>query len=65
LEENKFYGESVGDRLKKADFATLQSAWAGHKTRNQIAHSSDFDLTQREAKGAIANFGKVFAEFYH
>jgi hypothetical protein len=26
LEENKFYGESVGDRLKKADFATLQSA---------------------------------------
>ena len=65
LEENKFYGDSIGDRLKKADFTTIQNAWEGHKIRNKIAHDSDYDLTQREAKSAISNFGRVFAEFYH
>lgn len=65
LEENKFYGENIGDRLKKADFSTIQNAWSGHRVRNQIAHDPDFNLTHREAKSAVANFLQVFNEFYH
>lgn len=65
LEENSFYGQSVGDRLKKADFDTVQNAWAGHKTRNQISHDINYELTHRDAKVAIANYNKVFNEFYH
>ncbi len=65
LEENGFYGNSIGERLKRANFSTLQNAWAGHKVRNSIAHDPNYNLTQRDAKVAISNFGQVFSEFYH
>jgi hypothetical protein len=65
LEENKFYGDTIGERLKKGDFKTIQSAWDGHRVRNQIAHDTSYELTKREAKSAITSFGKVFGEFYH
>ena len=65
LDENGFEGFTTGDRLKNANFSTLQNAWAGYKVRNAIAHDPTFVLTQREAKMAVANFGQVFSEFYH
>ena len=59
-------GFSVGDRLKMATrdrFQTLNDAWEAHKVRNEIAHSgSQFLLTQREARRAIALYGNVFRE---
>ncbi len=65
LIENGFQGENIGERLKNANFATLQNAWEAHKVRNEIAHNSNYTLTQKEVKRAIANFERVFAEFYH
>ncbi len=65
LEDNGFFGSSIGERLKSADFDTVQNAWRAHKIRNMIAHDSSFKLTHQEAKIAIANFGQVFSEFYH
>lgn len=65
LEDNGFLGTTVGERLKNANFDTVQRAWAGHKVRNAIAHDPNFTLTHREAKIAVANFGQVFSEFYH
>jgi hypothetical protein len=65
LEENGYYGASIGDKLKKANFSTINNAWIAHKVRNEIAHNPSFELTQREAKRAISNFGQVFSEFYH
>ncbi|PID83661.1 hypothetical protein CSB11_00070 [Candidatus Campbellbacteria bacterium] len=59
-----YEGESLGEILKNSDFQTLQNAWAGHKIRNEIAHNFSYNLTQQEAKRAVANFSKVFAEFY-
>ncbi|MEK7120904.1 MAG: hypothetical protein AAB840_02330 [Patescibacteria group bacterium] len=62
-------GENLGERMKnieKSDFTTLDDAWEAHKIRNRIAHgSSDFVLTQREAKRAIELFQKVFEEFQY
>lgn len=59
-------GFSVGDRLKAATrdrFQTLNDAWEAHKVRNEIAHAgSQFLLTQREARRAIALYGNVFRE---
>ena len=66
LIEQKYTGESLGERLKSADFMSLQNAWEAHKVRNNIAHNSNYELTKRELKRAIQNYGIVFSEFnYH
>ena len=65
LLEQGFEGESLGEKLKNADFETLPNAWSAHKIRNRIAHEADFVLTQRQAKGTIQNYSKVFSEFYY
>lgn len=59
-------GESLGERLKAiepSDFLTLQDAWEAHKTRNQIAHDSNFILSRREARATLDRFERVFREF--
>lgn len=62
-----YHGDSLGEMLKsveKSDFVTLDAAWEAHKVRNQIAHQGiDFVLNQREAKGVIALYERVFKEF--
>jgi hypothetical protein len=67
LRASGYHGETIGDMLKaveKSDFTTIESAWAAHKVRNQIAHSgSEFLLNEREAKIAIAQYESVFKEF--
>ena len=59
--------ESVGEMLKSVDkneFLTIEDAWEAHKIRNAVAHSGgNFQLSEREAKRAIALFEKVFREF--
>ena len=66
LQERGFTGESLGERLKAAEssgFATLQSAWDAHTTRNQIAHAgSEFPITQVEARRVIKIYENVFEE---
>ncbi len=65
LEENGYYGENFSDRLKNANFKTLNEAWSAHKARNKIVHQSDYHLLHHEAKMIIDNYAKVFSEFYH
>jgi hypothetical protein len=65
LIEKQYSGETLGERLKSADFASVQNAWEGHKVRNAIAHDPHFKLTKRETKRVVQNFGVVFNEFYH
>ena len=65
LEENGYPGATLGEKLKTANFSTVQNAWEAHKLRNEIAHNSSLVLTHRDVKRAIANFGQVFSEFYH
>ncbi len=59
-------GDSLGDRLKnadKSDIPNIDSAWEAHKVRNRIAHDgSAFELSQRDAKIAIDQFGEVLSD---
>lgn len=62
-----YRGENLGEKMKgieRSDFTTLECAWEAHKVRNTIAHSSsDFILTQREAKRIMDLYKRVFEEF--
>jgi hypothetical protein len=69
LQKMGYQGESIGERLKRverADFNTLDQAWAAHKVRNQIAHDgSSFEISQHEVKRVVALYRQVFEEFYY
>ncbi len=58
-----FRGDSIGDKLKSADFKTVQLAWEAHKVRNAIAHEgADYLVNQREVKRVMELFEQVFKE---
>lgn len=59
-------GLTMGDRLKasKNRFSPegLDAAWRGHKIRNEIVHSSQYEITDFVAKEAIENFKTAIGE---
>ncbi len=67
LHAQGYRGQNIGDMLKEANpiqFTTLDMAWSAHKIRNHVAHGGEgFVLTDREAKGTIDLYRKVFEEF--
>jgi hypothetical protein len=67
LSSRGYRGGTIGDMLKEANpiqFTTLDMAWTAHKIRNQIAHGGEgFTLTEREAKGTVDLYRRVFEEF--
>jgi hypothetical protein len=60
-------GAGVGEMLKQANtanFVTLDNAWEAHKVRNDIAHrGSELELSETNARRAIAKYETVFREF--
>ncbi len=68
LSKMGYKGESIADKLKQveeSDFKTIQSAWSGHKIRNNIAHGgSEYHLSKGEAEKAVSFYKEVFEEFY-
>jgi hypothetical protein len=64
-----YQGESVGEKLKRADpgdFRSIRDAWDAHMVRNRIAHDgSSFSMNQIEAQRTIAQYKKVFEEFFY
>ncbi len=67
LSSRGYRGSTIGEMLKEANpiqFTTLDMAWTAHKIRNQIAHGGEgFTLTERETKGTIDLYRRVFEEF--
>ncbi|PIR82920.1 hypothetical protein COU19_03220 [Candidatus Kaiserbacteria bacterium CG10_big_fil_rev_8_21_14_0_10_56_12] len=64
LTDRGIEGANLGEKLKAADFLTLDDAWEAHKVRNQIAHQgSAFDLTETLAQRTIQRYQNVFREF--
>ena len=67
LKQQGYRGQSIGDMLKDANplqFTTLDMAWSAHKIRNHVAHGGEgFVLTDRETKGTIDLYRRVFEEF--
>ncbi len=54
-------GETLGERLKVAcyKYPKLRNVWWAHKLRNQLAHDSSFQITQREAERALDEFERA------
>lgn len=64
LTRQGYEGNSMSDKLKNAEFSTLEDAWEAHKVRNQIAHQgSTFDLSETLARRTISRYEAVFREF--
>ncbi len=54
-------GDTLGERLKVAcyKYPKLRDVWWAHKLRNQLAHDSSFQITQREAERALDDFERA------
>lgn len=54
-------GDTLGERLKVAGYKypNLRNVWWAHKLRNQLAHDSAFQISQREARRALDDFEKA------
>ncbi len=61
-----YYGDTLGDKLKKmteTQLPSIQLAWSAHKVRNMIAHEGgDFVLTMPEARRTLSYYEIVFRE---
>jgi len=60
-----YQGEDIGERLKQIEFdklANIDELWQAHKVRNRIAHESDFQLTQTQAKRAIEIYQRAMQD---
>jgi hypothetical protein len=58
-------GSSLGEKLKmctKPNFPTVDDAWTAHKVRNQIAHNSEYALSQRQALYVYYLYERIFRE---
>lgn len=51
-------GETMGERLKAAryKYPNIERVWSAHKLRNQLSHDPTFQISLRQAKGALADF---------
>ena len=51
-------GETLGERLKMATFKypNIKNIWPAHKLRNQLVHESTIQLSQRQARNALADY---------
>ncbi len=54
-------GETLGERLKVAcyKYPNLKRVWWAHKLRNQLAHDSSAQISQREANQALDEFERA------
>ena len=65
LKSAGFPGETTGERLMNIEagqLSTLQGLWDAHKTRNRLAHDSNYFLRYAEAKRAIELFEQTLKE---
>jgi len=59
-------GLTMGDRLKASknrfSHEGYNAAWKGHKVRNEVVHSAEYQLMDFSAKEAISNFNMAIKE---
>ncbi len=58
LRKMHFPGETMGERLKTAayKYPNISHVWGAHKLRNQLVHDATFEISVRQAKGAVRDF---------
>lgn len=66
LKAHRAPGLTMGDRLKasenKFSKEAYNSAWNGHKVRNELVHNSQYEVTDFVARAAVDNFRKAIEE---
>jgi hypothetical protein len=65
LKDRGYYGEDMGERLKQANsekLPNLDELWQAHKVRNRIAHETDFQLNQSQARRAVEIYRRAFQD---
>lgn len=65
LIEMGFGGEHMADRIEEVGLLNLKSVdnlWRAHKIRNEIAHSSDFILTEEETMEILRAYENFLKE---
>lgn len=65
LKLSGYSGEDMGERLKQvttAQLINIDDIWTVHKIRNQIAHETDYDLSEEGARRAIAIYATAFRQ---
>ena len=65
LKEMGLGGETMGERMKALDksrLASLDDLWEAHRIRNEIAHSSEKNVTKHRAVYAVSLFEEVLKE---
>jgi hypothetical protein len=67
LDMQGYKGETMADKMKQVDranFNSIDAAWAAHKVRNRVAHEGiAHALDQREVRRVISLYERVFREF--
>ncbi len=65
LKQAGFPGETLGERLmsiERGQLATLDELWNAHKTRNKLAHDTNYFMRYAEGKKAVEQFEKTLRE---
>jgi hypothetical protein len=65
LKDRGYEGDSMGDRLKqleKETFPRLDQLWYVHKVRNEIVHSSEYDLPISDAQEVLNTYERVLRD---
>jgi hypothetical protein len=64
LTDRGYSGLTIADKLREANFNTIDLAWSAHKIRNRIAHhGSQFVLSERIARNTLELYRSIFTEF--
>lgn len=64
LADRGYMGLTLADKLRSANFNTIDLAWSAHKIRNRIAHhGSQFVLSERIARNTLELYRSIFTEF--
>jgi len=54
-------GQTLGERLKFAcyKYADLKRVWFAHRLRNQLVHETTFEIGDRDARAAVAEYKRA------
>lgn len=65
LKSAGYPGEHMADRLETlngSEFTTLDGLWRAHRLRNELVHTSDFEVSHQDTKHALRAYQKFLTE---
>lgn len=65
LKDKKLEGDTIADQLKRLnphDFKTLNNLWRAHRIRNDLVHTTGFEIKESEAKELLSIYESFLKE---